>query len=218
MPEKGERDRWWDFLSGKPESAWNIPPLKKKGKAKLRHQHCENFVQGKMRAWDSEEHLSGDHEGNEDGLLDPEAQDQESARSDPETYDRATDKGEAKNSSNDRMPNSSFTLMETAASSGGAERVAECKLPAVAPKTDSEKESLTPREPSPKLLKHIDEVVPFYINVGHTSDYLFCVAHGITSAYVFQSLDQPLSSQSGIAHISPDNFTCSVDICPFTAG
>lgn len=165
MPEKGERDRWWDFLSGKPESAWNVPPLRKKGKAKLRHQHYENFVQGKMRAWDNEEHKSSEHEGKEDGLPDPEAQEQESIQYGSEPNDSAMDHDEAKNPSGNPVPNSSSMLMEPLASSDDAELVMESKLPAIASKTDPEKESLIPREPSPKLLKHIDEVIPYQINV-----------------------------------------------------
>lgn len=173
MPEKGERDRWWDFLSGKPESVWNIPPLKKKGKAKLRHQHCENFVQGKMRAWGNQEQPSGDLEENEGRDLDPDVKDQGNVRSGPETPDGATAKDGTEDSSSDQIPNFLSTFWETAVSSSSAVPVAENNLPATAPEIVSEKGPPTPREPSPKLLKHIDEVFAFYTDVGLISDYFF---------------------------------------------
>jgi hypothetical protein len=45
MPEKKDREMWWAFLSGKPESEWN-PSKKAKGKA-----NKQPPARG-MRAWD----------------------------------------------------------------------------------------------------------------------------------------------------------------------
>jgi len=45
MPEKKDRDMWWAFLSGKPESEWN-PCKKARGKAEKRPP-----ARG-MRGWD----------------------------------------------------------------------------------------------------------------------------------------------------------------------
>jgi hypothetical protein len=36
MPDKKERDLWWGFLAGKPESDWNPPKLPKQSAAQRR--------------------------------------------------------------------------------------------------------------------------------------------------------------------------------------
>ena len=38
MPDKMERDCWWEFLAGRPESDWN-PPKKPKSDARLRRRY-----------------------------------------------------------------------------------------------------------------------------------------------------------------------------------
>ncbi|KXN89608.1 hypothetical protein AN958_05475 [Leucoagaricus sp. SymC.cos] len=48
MPDEGERDLWWAFLSGKPESIWGQPRQSKKKKAKRQRRHDE-FAEGTMR-------------------------------------------------------------------------------------------------------------------------------------------------------------------------
>ena len=49
MPDKKDREMWWAFLSGKPESEW-VPSKKSKGKAKQQYPPSSYG----MRAWADE--------------------------------------------------------------------------------------------------------------------------------------------------------------------
>lgn len=48
MPDKKERDHWWDFLAGKPETYWNPPK-----KAKPQHPSTRKQYGQGLRAWES---------------------------------------------------------------------------------------------------------------------------------------------------------------------
>ena len=52
MPEKKDRDMWWAFLAGKPESEWN-PSKKARSKA-----NKQPLARG-MRAWDDPSEIAG---------------------------------------------------------------------------------------------------------------------------------------------------------------
>jgi hypothetical protein len=48
MPDKKERDLWWEFLAGKPEIYWNPPK-----KAKTQHPSTRKQYGQGLRAWES---------------------------------------------------------------------------------------------------------------------------------------------------------------------
>lgn len=156
MPEKGERDLWWEFLSGKPESVWKLPPRKKKSKVKPQHHQCEDFAQGRMRAWDDQEHKHGELDGKKVERH-QEVTQQEATQHDSETSNMVMDEGEVENALKIEPRDSLPTPMETPVLFDGIELATETGSPTLLTKQDVE-ESLTPREPSPQLLKLIDEV------------------------------------------------------------
>jgi hypothetical protein len=51
MPDKKDRDMWWAFLQGKPESDWTPVPRSKGKHKKYQHQASSR---GGMRAWADE--------------------------------------------------------------------------------------------------------------------------------------------------------------------
>ncbi|KAJ7590883.1 survival motor neuron interacting protein 1-domain-containing protein [Mycena floridula] len=50
MPDKNERDLWWAFLEGKPESEWN-PPKQSKPKSRMRAFTPEAEADGASETW-----------------------------------------------------------------------------------------------------------------------------------------------------------------------
>lgn len=54
MPEKKERDLWWAYLEGKPDSDWNITRNSKKQDRKRQQQHQWHGPGSTMRAWADE--------------------------------------------------------------------------------------------------------------------------------------------------------------------
>ena len=120
MPEKKERDLWWAFFEGRPETEWNVSPTQSKKR-----------TQGKqsghgLRAWADE---PGQEESNrvvihESSLLNDEGEVEEALKPDPAEL----------------LPTPSGT-------------------PAPAGVEDEDDPpAISPREPSPTLLRLINEV------------------------------------------------------------
>lgn len=56
IPDRKERDHWWAFLNGRPESEWN-PPKKPKGQNKQNQRYGDSTRDG-MRGFPSEDDIS----------------------------------------------------------------------------------------------------------------------------------------------------------------
>jgi hypothetical protein len=161
MPDKGDRDLWWEFFAGEPESVWNrARPSRKKNKAKRQERH-DTFGQGKMRAWD-------DEAGEVDDLGEQDIR--QSNRSvtvnaslgptEPEPSTIATDEGEVENALKIEPQDSLPTPTGTPVPSDGMEpAITAGSLSLVTEKhTEEGSPAHTTRVPTPQLLKLIDEV------------------------------------------------------------
>lgn len=57
MPDKSERDLWWAFLSGKPETEWNPPKKPKKQNKRRKGMHGYDYdydtesTENKQEVW-----------------------------------------------------------------------------------------------------------------------------------------------------------------------
>ena len=126
MPDKRERDLWWAFLEGRPESEWNITKTSKKKQKK------QGARQIGMRGWADEPEQEEISEViiYESSLLNDEGEVEEVLRVDP-TELLPTPSGTP-------APSDRDTSMDDAV-------VSDIPI-------------LTPREPTTKLIKEIDEV------------------------------------------------------------
>lgn len=161
MPDKKERDLWWAFLSGKPESVWNCPPRKSKKKNKAKQYR--QFAEGKMRAWNDQEHDHGEHDDDHEGDHEDEVchegiqAERDVVKNDSETSNVARDEGEVENALKIEPQDSLPTPTGTPAPSDDIGFPKESG-PSVSVIQEDAQEPPTPREPSPQLLKLIDEV------------------------------------------------------------
>ncbi|KAF9453048.1 hypothetical protein P691DRAFT_793511 [Macrolepiota fuliginosa MF-IS2] len=162
MPDKKERDLWWAFLEGKPKSVWSCPPResKKKNKGKQRQQY-PHFAEGSMYAWDDQER---EHGGSEEGEHHYEEIQTGYAvtQNDSEISIVARDEGEVENALKVGPQDSLPTPTGTPAPSDGVSHAAEAG-PSVIVVQEQNQELLTAREPSPQLLKLIDERMALHL-------------------------------------------------------
>lgn len=137
MPEKKDRDMWWAFLQGKPESDW-IPVSKSKGKHKKYQYQASSR---KLRAWPDEPPSRPEY--NESSQYNDEGEVEQVLREDPA----------------DSLPSPAGTpvplpleylegMMQPSASGSGGSGLCY---------TSADKEH-RPREPTTMLLKLIDGV------------------------------------------------------------
>ncbi|KAJ2931605.1 hypothetical protein H1R20_g5530, partial [Candolleomyces eurysporus] len=131
MPDKRERDLWWAFLEGKPESEWNITKTSKK------KQKRQGKNQLGMRGWadEPEQEEAAEVIIYESSLLNDEGEVEEVLRLDP-TELLPTPSGTP-------APSDPDTSLDDA--------------------TNSDPPSFTPREPTTKLIKLIDEPTALHL-------------------------------------------------------
>lgn len=188
MPETKERDLWWAFLAGKPETEWNPPrkPKQTTGKG-------GRFRQG-MRAF-----------AHEDGLY----EESTFAGSSQEVW-RVKDEGEVELALRvdpiESLPTPSSTPAPPDLSLGDEPHT----LPAV----DAVITPTKPKVPTPTLLRLIDQVCcdPLLSSASRTLTFLSS-ENGSTSSDVLHPLDE-LSSNSRPAFPSFNGNACPVDIRP----
>jgi hypothetical protein len=132
MPEKKERDLWWAYLAGKPESDWNPPKMPKqspKPKASKRRRGMRGFADDAGSYECPQQESWQNDEGEVEKVL----------RVDPveslPTPTCSPEPPEASTSRADQLVGPSSTMLHV-------------QRPTV----------LKPREPMPSLLKHIDQV------------------------------------------------------------
>lgn len=186
MPDKKERDLWWHFLSGKPESMWN--PAQKSKKKKLRQKQHGQSTQGHMRAWDDQayEHSENGREHGEHN------HDEIRAEQDIiETLNVSTDTGEAENTLKLEPQDFLPTPNGTPAPSEAVEQTTEPGPSSFIIERSIGRDHFTPREPSPQLLKLIDEVIFF---LKYTTLFVVLLissfsANGVAFTYVLCPLD-----------------------------
>ena len=132
MPEKKDRDMWWSFLEGKPESEWTAMPM---SRAKSKKQSSRG-----MRAWADEPppqeygdpiHALG--QNNDEGEV------EQVLREDPA----------------DTLPTPAVTPV-------ALEYLEEMMQPSVPGLAGPAHRKFKPRDPTTKLLKLIDEVSLFH--------------------------------------------------------
>ena len=156
MPDKKERDLWWHFLSGKPEHVWNPPKSKKKIKSKQKQR--DQSTQEPLRAWDGQARENVEIEHEHECTYDEIQEKQDVTPS--ETPNVAVNAGDfeitLKSEPQDFLP----TPTGTPIPSDNVEQMAEPGPSSLINEQDPENDYLTPREPSPQLLKLIDEVIP----------------------------------------------------------
>jgi len=135
MPDKKERDMWWAFLAGKPESDWNPPKKAKKQNTNAKKPQTYNSG---LRAWPDnssqalpQESWQNNDEGEVEQVLkvDP-AESLPSPMGTPLPFDSFESSGQ--------LPSSS------------------CLVPI--------KLAFKPREPTTRILKLIDEVRSFLVS------------------------------------------------------
>lgn len=135
MPEKKERDLWWAYLAGRPESEWNPPkPPKQNTRKPYKHRG--------MRGFADDPGTSGSHQ--EPWQCD-EGEVEHALRVDPkESLPTPTCSPEPPEVS------TSTTEDQTMGSSSAAMDISPLRPPVL--------KLVKPREPIPSLLKHIDQV------------------------------------------------------------
>ena len=128
IPEMRQRDCWWAFLAGRPESDWN-PPKKSKSDASLRRRH----YYGRYSSPDSDA--------------------AENLKSPQETW-HINDEGEVKLALSDNFTESLPTPSGTPAPS---ERSGEAVNHLSAVQDQNVPPILVQREPTPSLMAHVDQ-------------------------------------------------------------
>jgi hypothetical protein len=131
MPDIQERDMWWAFLAGRPESAWNPPKKPKQNSGKRR-----KFGKG-MRGFASDSDFdTPDTASHEVWHINDEGEVELALRVDP----------------SESLPTPSGTPAPH-------ENYAEGNLPVEVPVNKQDLSTWKTREPTPSLLRHIDQVV-----------------------------------------------------------
>lgn len=133
MPDKKERDLWWAYLAGKPETDWNPPKKPKQSQLNKRRQ----FGYGMRGFSDDTEYDLSYNRPQESWQTNDEGEVELVLRVDP-SESLPTPTGSPV------PPDTSNELQNTASSSTRLEHV--------------ETIIFKPREPAPCLLRHIDEV------------------------------------------------------------
>lgn len=133
MPDKKERDLWWAYLAGKPETDWNPPKKPKQSQLNKRRQ----FGYGMRGFSDDTEYDLSYNRPQESWQTNDEGEVELVLRVDP-SESLPTPTGSPV------PPDTSNELQNTASSSTRLEHV--------------ETIIFKPREPTPCLLRHIDEV------------------------------------------------------------
>jgi len=149
MPHKDERDLWWDFFAGEPESLWGQPRASKRKKQLREH---EALSEGKTRIWVDQGHINEEqYEGrqNSECLLMNQPLDLDELTGLNMVVDESEVEKEPKIESQDllltpiktlELPDIAATLLSQELTEGVSSQ------------------TYTPREPTPHLLKLIDEV------------------------------------------------------------
>lgn len=134
MPEKKERDLWWAYLAGKPESEWNPP---KKPKQSLKSSKRRRGMRGF-------------------------ADDPGSYYQHPQEEPWQKDEGEVEKVSTvdpvESLPTPTCSAPSSETSIPREDRVASSSLIDLEDVLPQRRTILKPREPIPSLLKHIDQV------------------------------------------------------------
>jgi hypothetical protein len=135
MPDKKERDLWWAYLAGKPESDWNPPKKPKQSQNSNKRRQSSHGMRG--FADDPEYDFSYDRPRQESWQTNDEGEVELVLRVDPsESLPTPTGSPAPPDTfSTQQMPGSLSIKLE-----------------------HMEATTYKPREPSPSLLRHIDEV------------------------------------------------------------
>lgn len=177
MPEKKDRDMWWAFLSGKPESEWN-PSKKARSKAKKKPP-----ARG-MRAWD-----------------DPFREESEIAG--PSNSSVGNDEGEVEEV---LRVNPAETLPSPIGTPVPLEHLEEMSQPSLIMGPCLPEEILRPREPTTELLRKINERVALhllmyftywiniYLKTPEPNDYLPTESHARWIFCLLSRIDDYISA------------------------
>ena len=144
MPDKKERDMWWAFLAGKPESDWNPP---KKPKKQSTHARKPQTYNSALHAWSdnsSQSPRQGSWQNNDEGEV------EQVLRVDP-AESLPSPLGTP-------LPSESFER-------AGQLPASSCFIPIQL--------AFEPREPTTRILKLIDEVRSFILYDQHKLNHLF---------------------------------------------
>ncbi|KZT29346.1 hypothetical protein NEOLEDRAFT_1056217 [Neolentinus lepideus HHB14362 ss-1] len=145
MPDKNERDLWWEFIAGRPEAVWNPPKKPKQGKGK------GNKGKG-MRAFSDDSMDYGD--ARDSGVLKAQADDGDVVL----MYDEADiSVGPV------HPPVSAATSVTLPTPMGTPPRHEEGEI------SDTPAEAFTPREPTPALLNRIDHRLAIHLLMYFTN-------------------------------------------------
>jgi Survival motor neuron (SMN) interacting protein 1 (SIP1) len=166
MPEKKERDLWWAFLAGKPESDWNPPKMPKQTPKFSKHRRG-------MRGFADD---AGSYEPpQQESFQNDEGEVEKVLRVDPmeslPTPTCSPEPPETSTSMEDQLvgPSSMVSYVSPQRTTG-----------------------LMPREPMPSLLKHIDQVEAPTAHLRVIFIYLL-LENGPSPSHVFRALVQLIS-------------------------
>ncbi|KAH7914431.1 survival motor neuron interacting protein 1-domain-containing protein [Hygrophoropsis aurantiaca] len=148
MPDKKERDLWWKFLAGQPESDWN-PPKKLKAAAVKKYRYNNGMRAFSDQPEDFEPDVYDDNEGKDDHetwRINPDGEVEMAERSDPV-------------STTSRDPRLTDPVM--------GEELSDLQTPIVEPalatSLDNSNNLSPPREPTPLLLRKIDHRMSIHL-------------------------------------------------------
>lgn len=131
MPDKKERDCWWAFISGRPESEWN-PPKRPKSEASLRRDRRYG------RQYTPEPDSVEDQPGQETCHINDEGEVELALQDDP----------------TESLPIPSGTPVPP---DPADTNIASSSVPPNS-QNQNEPQAITPREPTPSLAAHLDHV------------------------------------------------------------
>jgi hypothetical protein len=174
MPDKRERDLWWAFIAGRPESDWNPP---KKPKQTPKSKGKGKYKSGKMRGFtdDQDEYPTDDHALSQETWRVNEEGEVELGYGEDNT-DTPAQKGApfpADTSTGDHCANVQHVP-------GPANDIPEAPL-------------VKMREPTPSLISQVDSVCDTSILYILELIEIRQLANVASSVDVFRTLDQPSS-------------------------
>ncbi|EAU84635.2 hypothetical protein CC1G_00154 [Coprinopsis cinerea okayama7 len=160
MPDKKERDMWWAYLEGKPESEWNIPKSQSKRQQKQKQRQAQYQSQSQQQSADSLDVGGGSNQTLRAWADEPEEDVAPTIIYETSLLD-GNDEGEVEQAL-------SIDPAEGLPTPTGTPGPPDSPLPSMSsagPSSDKKGKSpvMKPREPSPVILKLIDEPTALHL-------------------------------------------------------